>query len=58
VSSGVSDRLRREVALERQQLRRLLEMYRPLLRMCTDSEPNQIELSALAAMLHSLYNGI
>ncbi len=51
-------RLREQVALEREQLHRLLDKYRPLLDRCVVSPPNDIELSALAAMLHSFYNGI
>ena len=52
------DRLRKQVAVERQQLRRLLETYRPLLDKCAVNPPDGIELSALAAMLHSFYNGV
>ncbi len=52
------DRLRRQVTLERQQLRRLLDVHRPLLDKCAASPPNDIELSALASMLHSFYNGV
>jgi len=54
----VWDELEEQVALERGQLRRLLRVHRPLLLKCAVSPPNEIELSALAAMLHSFYNGI
>jgi hypothetical protein len=50
----VWDRLRKQVTLERQQLHRLLETYRPLIERCAVSPPDDIELAALAAMLHSL----
>ena len=33
-------------------------MHRPLLDRCHDTLPNNIEISALAAMLHSFYTGI
>ncbi len=52
------DRLSRQVAVEREQLHRLLETHRPLLVQCSESRPNPIELSALAALLHSFYNGV
>lgn len=52
------DNLREQVALERRQPRRLLGGYQPLLAKCAESSPDYIELSALAAMLHSFYNGI
>src|SRR6266568_8850332 len=58
VSCGASDKLRKQVAVERQQLHRLFESYRPLLEKSTASPPSDIELSALAAMLHSFYIGI
>jgi len=54
----VWDDLRGKWAVERQQLQRLLEYYRPLLETCASNPPNDHELSALAAMLHSFYNGI
>jgi hypothetical protein len=54
----VWDSLREQATLEREQLHRLLDVHRPLLEKCAASPPNDIELSALAAMLHSFYNGI
>jgi hypothetical protein len=54
----VWDRLQEQVALERDQLRRLLEIHRPLVRKCVANPPDDIELSALAALLHSFYNGV
>jgi hypothetical protein len=54
----VWDRVAKQVALERQQLRRLLATHRALLRKCETSPPDDIELSAPAAMLHSFYTGI
>jgi hypothetical protein len=53
----VWDKLRRQVTVERQQLHRLLDGYRPLIERCAVNPPDDIELSALAAMLHSFYNG-
>ena len=52
------DRLRKQVTVERQQLHRLLETYRPLFEKCAVSAPNDIEIYALAGLLHSFYNGI
>ncbi|MGA3325513.1 MAG: hypothetical protein ABSF45_13660 [Terriglobia bacterium] len=52
------DSLGEQVALERRQLHRLFLAYHPLLEKCAVSSPDYIELSALAAMLHSFYNGI
>ena len=52
------DELREQVALERRQLHRLLRVYRALLERCATSAPDDIEISALAAMLHSFYNGM
>ncbi len=52
------DELREQVTLERGQLHRLPDVYRPLVDQCAVTPPNDIELSALAAMLHAFYNGI
>ena len=43
------DRLRKQVAVEVEQLNRLLEVHRPLLTRCRDTAPDSIELSALGA---------
>jgi hypothetical protein len=58
VSCGVWDRLRKQVALELDQLHRLIETYALLIEGCAASPPTDVELSALAAMLHSFYNGV
>jgi hypothetical protein len=54
----VWDRLRKQIALEQAQLHRLTEMYRPLIETCAARPPTEIELTALAAMVHSVYNGV
>lgn len=54
----MSDRLRKQIAVELQQLNHLLDVHRPLLTKCAGEAPNEIEISALAALLHSFYTGI
>jgi hypothetical protein len=54
----VWDKLRKQVEIELGQMRLLLETHRSLLDRSPDFTPNPIELSALAAMLHSFYNGV
>lgn len=52
------DKLRKQVAVEFEQLSKLIEVHRPLIDKCENAAPTDIELSALAAMLHSFYTGI
>lgn len=54
----MSDKLRKQIAVERQQLNRLIDEHRPLLERCVSTAPNTIEVSALATFLHSFYSGI
>jgi hypothetical protein len=54
----VWDDLRGKWAVERRQFQRLLEHSGPLLQKCALNPPNDHELAALAAMLHSFYNGV
>ena len=58
MNSSAWDKFRKQQAAEREQLRRLLAGMAPLLARCHQTAPNEIELSALAAMLHSFYTGI
>lgn len=51
-------RLRKQFDVEREQLHHLLDVHKPLLEKCISEEPTDIELSALATMLHSFYTGI
>lgn len=54
----MSDKLRKYIDVERQQLNRLIEEHRNLLDSCASREPTNIEVSALATFLHSFYSGI
>jgi hypothetical protein len=54
----VWDKLRKQVAVELEQLKHLLEVHRSLLTKCITDTPDPIEVSALAAMLHSFYTGV
>ena len=54
----MSDKLRKQVDVERQQLNRLIDEHRSLLDSCASREPTAIEVSALATFLHSFYSGI
>lgn len=51
-------RLAKQINVEREQLRRLIEIHSRLLANCASQAPNEIELSALAALLHSFYTGL
>jgi hypothetical protein len=50
--------LKEQIAVEESQLERLLAIHQPLLERSRSQAPNDIELSALAALLHSFYTGI
>ena len=58
MSSSGWDKFRKQQAAEREQLARLLATMQPLLSKGRDSTPTDIELSALAATLHSFYTGV
>jgi hypothetical protein len=57
MNSFALDKFRKQQAAEREQLRRLFSGIHPLLAKCRDTAPTEIELSALAATLHSFYTG-
>lgn len=50
--------LKDQIAVEDAQLQQLLDVHKPLLEKCHSDPPNPIELSALAALLHSFYTGL
>jgi hypothetical protein len=54
----MSDKLRDLIAIEREYLNRDLALYRSLLSKRVSEAPNEIELAALAAMLHSFYGSV
>lgn len=55
---GVWSDLEEQIDLELALLGELLDLHRPLFEKCHGEEPTVIELSALAATLHSFYSGI
>lgn len=50
--------LKEQIAVEEAQLQQLLTLHQPILKKSRSQAPDPIELSALAAFLHSLYTGI
>lgn len=54
----MSDKLIKQIALEQEQLNRLIDTHRSLLAQCALQPPNDIELSALGFFLHSFYSGL
>lgn len=52
------DKLKKEIAVEKESLNRLIGTHDELLRKCSTTPPNAIEISALSAMLHSFYTGV
>jgi hypothetical protein len=51
-------RLRKQIGVERALLRQLLDDHRSLLAKCVAEQPNRVEISALAAVLHGFYTGV
>ncbi len=47
-----------QIRFEMQQIGQLLEFYRGLLEKCRHEEPDLVEVTAVASVLHSFYNGI
>lgn len=54
----MSPKLAKQINVEREQLRRLIQIHSRLLANCSSQPPSEIELSALAALLHSFYTGV
>lgn len=54
----MSDKLTKQLSLERESIRHLIETHHSLLEKCISSEPSPIEMSALGAVLHSFYNAV
>jgi hypothetical protein len=58
MNSSAWDKFRKQQATEREQLRRLVYGMHGLLAICHKRAPTEIELAALAALLHSFYTGV
>ena len=48
----------KKIEFELNQIDNLLSEYRDLINKCEDEKPDLIELTALASVLHSFYNGV
>ena len=55
---ALRDTVRQKLQHEIRQIDQLMESFKPLLDVVTVREPDLIELSALATVLHSFYGGI
>ena len=54
----LDDRALAHIERELQQIEDLFRAYRTLLSKASINEPNLVELTALAGVLHSFYNGV
>jgi len=54
----VSDRLRVEITFECEQIEELLRKYSRLLGRLSGAAPDEVEIAAVGALLHSFYNGV
>mgnify|MGYP000849553563 FL=1 len=52
------DKVVSQIQFEIRQIDRLIDMYRTLLMDCKDKEPDLVEITAMASVLHSFYNGL
>lgn len=52
------DKLQRKIEYEISEIDRLLNDFEPLLLKVKQTEPDLVEISAIASLLHSFYNGI
>lgn len=55
---SVSDKLAKQLLVEREAIHRLIETHRSLLEKCISFEPSLIEISALGTVLHSFYTAV
>ena len=58
MNSSAWAKFRKQQATEREQLQRLVSGMNRLIAKCRTTAPTEIELSALAALLHSFYTGV
>ncbi len=54
----MSAKLQRQVEVELEQLNQLVDTYQSLLHQSAQQQPNNIELAALATLLHGFYTGV
>jgi purine/pyrimidine-nucleoside phosphorylase len=55
---SVSPKLRKQIQVDLNQLRALLNRHPALLARCAQETPSDVELDALAALLHAFYTGV
>ena len=53
-----NERIKSQIQFQIQQIDNLFNMYRQLLKECGEKEPDLVEITAIASVLHSFYNGL
>ena len=53
-----NERIKSQIQFQIQQIDKLLKMYNQLLKECREKEPDLVEITAIASVLHSFYNGL